>query len=51
MSFSSVVFSLGYAKTSYINQNESQEPIDLEPALILALTKIWPRIKTLLCQK
>jgi hypothetical protein len=39
----------GYAKTSYINQNETQEPF--EPALILALVKIRPRFEVLACQK
>jgi hypothetical protein len=38
-----------YAKTSYINQNDTQEP--LEPALILTLTKISPPIEVLACQK
>jgi hypothetical protein len=44
----SLVFSLGYAKTSRINQNETQEP--LEPALILALAKIRHPIAVLSCQ-
>jgi hypothetical protein len=44
-----VVFNLGYAKTTYIIQNETQEK--LEPALILALTKICHRIEVLACQK
>jgi hypothetical protein len=35
------VFNLGYVKTFHIKQNETQEL--LEPARILALTKIRPR--------
>jgi hypothetical protein len=51
---SSEVFNLGYAnhgisENTLHNQNGTQEP--LEPALILALTKIRPRIEVLACQK
>jgi hypothetical protein len=44
-----VVFNLGHANKSCINQNEIQKP--LEPALILGLKKIRPRIEVLACQK
>jgi hypothetical protein len=44
-----MVFNLWYEETSDINQNKTQEP--LEPNLILALTKIRPRIEVLACQK
>jgi hypothetical protein len=47
--YKAVALSLGHAKTSFIKQNETQEP--LEPALILALTRIHPRIEVLACQK
>jgi hypothetical protein len=51
LSARTVVFNLGYAKTSYINQNETQNRLNLEPALILAFTKIHPRNEVLACQK
>jgi hypothetical protein len=40
-----VAFNLGYAKTSYINQNETQEP--LEPST----SSDTLRIEVLACQK
>jgi hypothetical protein len=40
---------MGYAKISHVNQNKIQEP--LEPALILALTKIRPQSEVLAYQK
>jgi hypothetical protein len=40
----SVVLNLGYAKTCHINQNKHRNHLNLEPALILALTKIRQRI-------
>jgi hypothetical protein len=53
-----VIFKLRYAyprwnaRTSYINTNETQgELLNLEPALIFALTNIRPRIEALTCQK
>jgi hypothetical protein len=46
-----VVFNLGYAKTSYMNKTKHNNRLKLEPALILALTKIRPRIEVLTCQK
>jgi hypothetical protein len=39
----------GYAKTSYINQNKHRDGLNLQPALILARTKIRPRIDVLAC--
>jgi hypothetical protein len=44
-------YSRGYAKTSYINKKETQDPLNLELALILALRKIRPPIEVLACQK
>jgi hypothetical protein len=41
----------GYAKTFYINQNKQSNRLKLEPALILTLTNILPRIEVLACHK
>jgi hypothetical protein len=41
----------GYSKTFHNNQNETKNRLNLEPALILALTKIRPRTGVLACQK
>jgi hypothetical protein len=38
MGYSAVVLNLRYAKTSYINENETQEP--LEQALSLAVGEV-----------
>jgi hypothetical protein len=46
-----VAFNLEFAKTSHINQNEKGNRLNLEPALILALTKIRSRIEVLACEK
>jgi hypothetical protein len=52
-----VVFNLGYAKRSLgvreniILQSKHRDRFNLEPALILALTKIRHRIELLACQK
>jgi hypothetical protein len=46
-----VALHLEYVKTSYINQNWTQEHLNLEPVLILTLTKIRPWIEVLACQK
>jgi hypothetical protein len=46
-----VVFDLGAEKTSYINENESEKSLNLQPALILALTRNRRRIEMLAFQK
>jgi hypothetical protein len=45
-----VVFNLGYAKTSYI-KTKHRNSLNCELALILALTKIRPRIEVLAYRK
>jgi hypothetical protein len=38
-------------KTFYVNQNETQEQTDIEPAMILALKEIIHGIEVLACKK
>jgi hypothetical protein len=48
----SVVFNLGYGKISQgLRMNILRNRLNLEPLLILALTKIRPRTEVLACQK